>query len=673
MASATTTRRPVCPDDLFNLTFIGDVAISPDGGTICYVQTRMDRETNEYQSDLWTAPTTGTVGDARRFTAEARTVGQPRWSPDGRWLAFLSDRDGKGKRQIWVIPTTRGGGEARRLTSGDTAVSDYAWAPDSARLAFVRGEKILPPAPPPTEEPAGRVTDDVLTITRIRNKADGRGFIYDRRNHLWTVDLDGTETRLTEGDHDNLFPAWSPDGSRLVFVSKRMAEADFTNATELYIIAATGGEPLRLHTPDGPVDAPAWSPDGARIAFVGPGRANVAGAVSQLWIIPADGDGTARSLTAALDLNIGLDVSSDSRAGFSGARPVWAPDSSALFFLASTRGTTPLWRVTLESDDPQPMVDWGSQVQSFAFSADTTILALNLADALNPGDAYVINRDSGDGPRRLTDANGAFFATVEIATSEAFTYEGAEGWEVQGWLMPPVGHRDGEQYPLVLEIHGGPHTAYGEMFLFEFQALAAQGHGVLFINPRGSTGYGERFTMASNDDWGGNDYRDLMRGVDAAIARAPWIDAARIGVTGGSFGGYMTNWIITQTDRFKAAVTQRSICNMVSKWGVSDIGYLGNDLQWGGPPWENLQFYLDRSPLMHVKNVVTPLLLLHSERDLRCPIEQAEQFFTALKYLRREVEIVRFPDEGHELSRSGQPLHRLERLQRLTGWFRDHL
>ncbi len=669
MASATATRRPVRPDDLFNLTFIGDVVVSPDGRTICFVQTRMDRETNEYRSDLWTIPTEGGMGDAVRFTSEPRTAGQPRWSPDGRWLAFLSDRDGKGKRQLWAIPTTGIGGEARRLTSGDQPVSDYAWAPDSRRLVFVRGEKIAPP--PPKEEPAGRVADDVLTITRIRNKADGRGFIYDRRNHLWTVTLDGTETRITGGDHDNISPAWSPDGTEIVFVSKRMADADFTNTTELYVILAAGGEARRLPTPEGPVDAPAWSPDGTRIAFVGSGRANVAGAVSRLWVIPANG-GAARDLTPTLDLNIGLDVSSDSRAGLSASRPVWSPESDALSFLASTCGTTPLWRVALDGDAPRRIVDGVRQVQSFAFAQNGQTLALNLGDGLNSGDVYV-RTATGTEPRRLTDANGDFFSTVECVALEAFTFEGAEGWAVQGWLIPPVGRRDGEKYPLVLEIHGGPHTAYGEMFFFEFQCLAAQGQGVLFINPRGSTGYGERFAMASNDDWGGGDYRDLMLGVDAAMARAPWIDGARLGVTGGSFGGYMTNWIITQTDRFKAAVAQRSICNMVSKWGVSDIGYLGNDLQWGGPPWENHQFYLDRSPLTHVTKVVTPLLLVHSERDLRCPIEQAEQFFTALKYLRREVELVRFPDEGHELSRSGQPLHRLERLQRIAGWFRDHL
>ena len=667
MTSATTTRRPVRPDDLFNLTFIGDVAISSDGETICYVRTRMDRETNEYRSDLWTIPATGDVGDTVRFTNEPRTVGQPRWSPDGRWLTFLSDRDGKGKRHLWAIPTGGIGGEARRLTSGDQPVSDYAWAPDSARIAFVRGEKLVPS--PPNPEPTGRVADDVLTITRIRNKADGRGFIYDRRNHLWTVTLDGAETRLTEGGHDNAAPAWSPDGNEIVFVSKRMADADFTNTTELYVIPAAGGAPRRLPTPEGPVDAPVWSPDGARIAFVGSGRANVAGAVGRLWVMSAVG-GAARDLTPTLDLNIGLDVSSDSRAGLTATRPVWSPNSDALFFLASMRGTTPLWRVALDSGEPERVVDGARQVQSFAVSRDGETLALNLGDGLDPGDVHV---RTGAGPRRLTDANGDFFATVALVAPEAFTYEGAEGWEVQGWLMPPVGRREGEHYPLVLEIHGGPHTAYGEMFFFEFQCLAAQGHGVLFINPRGSTGYGERFTMASNGDWGGNDYRDLMLGVDAARARVPWIDGARLGVTGGSFGGYMTNWIVTQTDRFKAAVAQRSLCNMVSKWGVSDIGYYGNDLQWGGPPWKNPQFYLDRSPLTHVTNVVTPLLLIHSERDLRCPIEQAEQFFTALRYLRREVALVRFPDEGHELSRSGQPLHRLDRLQRIASWFRDHL
>lgn len=669
MAEEAAAKRPVRAEDIFALTFIGDVAISPDGGTVCFVQTMMDREANEYRSDLWTIPTDGDPGDATRFTFGPRTVAQPRWSPDGRWLAFLADRDEKGKKQLWAIPTTGIGGEARRLTNGD-AVSDFAWSPDSVRLVFTRVEKLAAPKPDP--EPTGRVAEDMLTITRLRNKADGRGFIHDRRSHLWTVTLDGDETRLTEGDHDNSAPAWSPDGTQIAFISKRMPDADDTNRTDLYVIPAAGGEVRLLETGSGPVDAPAWSPDGALIAYTGAARAMVAGLNSGLWMIAADGSGTPRNLTAALDLGMGLDVSSDSRAGLTTTRPVWFPDGRSLLVLASTRGTTPLWRISLDGDDPVRVLDGERQVQAFALAANAPRMAFNIGDATNPGDVYAIAQPA-DGLKRLTKANDDLFDRVMIVAPASFTFAGADDWHVQGWLTPPVDMREGETYPCVLEIHGGPHTAYGSMFVFEFQLLAAQGWGVLAINPRGSTGYGERFTMASNDDWGGDDYRDLMRGVDAAIARAPWIDPARLGVIGGSYGGYMVNWIVTQTDRFKAAVTLRSICNMISKWGVSDIGYLGNGLQWGGPPWENMAFYIERSPLTHVRNVVTPLLIMHSERDLRCPIEQGEQFFTALKYLHKETEFVRYPDEGHELSRSGQPLHRLDRLQRITGWFGKHL
>ena len=417
---STTMQRSVRPDDLFALTFIGDVAISPNGTTVCFVQTRMDRETNAYQSDLWTVPATGKIGDAVRFTYQSRGVGQPRWSPDGKSLAFLSDRDEKGKRQIWVIPTGGVGGEAHRLTSGDTAVSDFAWAPDSARIAFVRGEK-LPPTPL-RNEPTGRVTDDVLTITRIRNKADGRGFIHDRRNHLWFVDLDGTETRMTDGDHDNTAPAWSPDGSAIVVVSKRMADADFTNATELWIIPTNGSEPRRLPTQEAPIDSPAWSPDGALISYIGPERASVAGLGSRLWVIPADGNAPPRNLTANLDLNIGLDVSSDSRAGLSGNRPVWSPDSRAISFLASSRGVTPLWRVAVDGGAPERIVDGMRQVQSVAFTADGNTVALNLGDALNPGDVFITQ--AGAEPRRLTDANADFFATVALVAPEPFTFTG---------------------------------------------------------------------------------------------------------------------------------------------------------------------------------------------------------------------------------------------------------
>jgi dipeptidyl aminopeptidase/acylaminoacyl peptidase len=681
---AEDTRRALRPEDLFRIQMIGDVAVSPDGAAVCFVQTRMDREENAYFSDLWIVPAGGMPGEATRFTHGPRTVAQPQWSPNGRWLAFLADREHKGRKQLWVIPTSGVGGEARALTSGEDGISDFAWSPDSTRLAFVRGDPFpagnagtVAPEDAPAED--GRVADDVVTVTRIRHKGDGSGFINARRNHLWTVDLEGHETRLTEGDHNNTSPAWSPDCAAIVFASKRGPgdEADRTDGADLWVIASdgSGGEPRELPTGDGPADAPAWSPDGKWIAFVGDTRANTAGGNDNLWVVAADGTGEPRNLTAPLDLSMGLGVSADVRAGLSSGRPVWSPAGDALYTLASAGGDTPLWRVPLDGGEPARVVEArGQQVQSFALCAAGTTLALNLGDGLNPGDVYCADpRDVAGTIRRLTEVNSALFAEVALSVPEAFEYAGAQGWPIEGWLVRPTEYREGETYPLILAIHGGPHAAYGNLFFFDFQLLAARGWGVLFTNPRGSSNYGERFTLASNDDWGGDDYRDLMLGVDAAIARAPWIDRDRLGVTGGSYGGYMTNWIVTQTDRFKAAVTERSICNMVSKWGTSDIGYLGNDLQWGGPPWENPQFYLERSPLTHVRSVTTPLLIIHSERDLRCLIEQGEQFFTALKYLGRMVEFVRFPDEGHELSRSGQPLHRLERLRRIVGWFGKYL
>src|SRR5919199_3537955 len=466
------TRRRLRADDLFSLTFVGDVAISPDGNTICFVQTRMDREENDYRSDLWIVPAAGMPGEALQYTHVPRTVAQPRWAPNGRWLAFLTDRESKGKRQLWTTPTAGVGGEARQLTSGETSVSDYAWAPDSTRLVFVRPETIdrrqdraagdtgdtgeaaaadagAADAAEGAQSPSGRVAEDVVTITRIKNKADGVGFVNDRRSHLWTVDLEGQESRLTEGDHDNTAPAWSPDCASLVFVSKRDPEADYSSAADLWVIPAAGGEPRRLTGGAGPVDAPAWSPDGRWIAYVGNDRADVPGANTDLWLLPADGAGAPRNLTAALDLSVGLGVGSDSRAGLSGGRPVRAPDCSALYVVASRRGDTPLWRVPLDGE-PVCLIDGGQQVQSFSLCASGATLALNLADNLNPGDVYSAAADGG-GLRRLTDANGPFLGQVELVEPETFTFAGAEGWEVQGWLMKPAGWREGTTYPLILE------------------------------------------------------------------------------------------------------------------------------------------------------------------------------------------------------------------------------
>lgn len=672
------TGRAIQADDIFAIALLGDVTINPDGTRVCYVETRLNRNEDRYDSDLWIAGTGDDGSTPTRLTYAHRTVAVPRWSPDGAWIAFLAAAPATDTKGLWVIPAVEPGGESRCLTTGDGTVTDFAWAPDGTRLALIRSERIerqyqsdaLTPAVR-ADGSSGRFATDVVTITRIYHKADGAGFLNDRRGHLWVVGLDGQETRLTGGDCDDSAPAWSPDGTRLVFVSGRDLDADYTRNAALWTVSDTGEELARLTAGDRPVSAPAWSPDGASIAYLAPARPDLSGASTYVWLVPAAG-GTPRRLGEAPDFDAASTVASDTRAGLSASRPVWAPTGAALYVIGSTRGDTPLWRVPVATGATERLTGPGVQVQSFAVASGGQTVGVNAAGPLEPGDLY-----SGppDEPlrQRLTRINEAFLARVRLCAPQSVQVTARDGWEVSGWLIEPVDRQPGERYPLLLEIHGGPHAAYGNAFMFEFQLHAAQGWGVLYLNPRGSTGYGEAFTIASNEDWGGADYADLMSGVDAVLERHSWIDPERLGVTGGSYGGYMTNWIVSHTNRFRVAVTERSVTNFVSKWGASDIGFFGNARQWGGAPWDNYSYYVERSPITHVRDIDTPLLIIHSERDLRCPIEQAEQLFTALLFLQKEVEFVRFPDEGHELSRSGKPLHRLERLLRIVTWFQRYL
>jgi len=699
MSEHQSTGRPLTADDLFAFAIVSDPQPAPDSARIAYVVTRLDREADDYRSAIWLVPAAGgapvqlTRGNARDTT--------PRWSPDGSTIAFVSNRppdvpphpapssakgdredatasgDGTGTKsakplnQVWTLPV--GGGEARQITRQRHGASDPVWSPDGVQIAFVA-------ATDPTDDPehawatpvADAVADERI-ITTLRYRADGRGFIANRFKHVWTIAADGGDARQLTGGHvDDGQIAWSPDGSRIALVSNRTEERDSNSVSALYVVPSRGDETRPLLEIDGRFDSPAWSPDGSQLALLGYTEAETYGKSVGLWTIPtAGGDPTPHG--AGADLSFTDSCMSD-LSGASDQRPVWSPDSSSLYALASNQGTTQIHRVDFADDSVTPVTAGNRRISAFALTADGRQLVFAAGDAHHPNEIFSTTV-AGRRERQLTDHNRALLDEVALAAPKEIRFQSDAGdLEIQGWILRPPGFHpdDGIKYPAIVQIHGGPHGMYGHGIFHEMQLMAARGYVVLFTNPRGSVGYGEAFTTTTRGKWGESDAPDIL-GAVAALLATGYVDERRVGVTGGSYGGYLTNWMIGHTDRFAAAVTQRCVANFYSMYGTSDIGFNFGQYEFGGTPWNDAEHLLRLSPISYVQQMQTPLLIIHNEGDLRCPIEQAEQLFTALKRLGREVQFVRIPEEDHNLSRSGKPSRRLARLHHLIGWFDSHL
>ncbi|MDQ3541323.1 MAG: S9 family peptidase, partial [Chloroflexota bacterium] len=646
-------------DDLYNFTFVADPNISPDGRRVTWVATTVDREGNGYRSSIWLAPSDGS-DDPYRFTGGKGKDSSPRWSPDGTHIAFLSDRSGK--NQVWIIPSD--GGEAWQITDGPNSASEIGWMPDGRSIFYTT--KLDPEQ---TEEEKAARKSDTRVITTLKYKFDGEGFLDNKRRHVHLASIDGGEPRaITSGDFDCTQPAISSDGHYLACMSNRTENAANNSLSDIWVTKLHNNESRRVTPEDGNYSTPSWSPSGT-LAYVGHPVVEPYGPTTLDNLFTWDPNSDEISgLLVGIDREPGNSAIADARYGVPNQLPVWSADGSRVYTLLSDRGSSHVYSCPT-SGNPEPLASGERDIQSFTVANDGTIAFASSTMQL-PTEVFVRHTNGND--TRLSKHNDTFTDGIELGAVEEITYESDPGVEVHGWLLRPPGFNPNAKYPAIVQIHGGPHGMYGVGFFHEMHVLAACGYVVLYTNPRGSTGYGQNFVAASMNDWGGADYRDIMAGVPF-LESLGYVDTARLGVTGGSYGGYLTNWIIGQTDQFKAAVTMRSTCNRLSLYGTSDFNMMYNDWEYAGTPYDNPGFYLERSPLTYVKNVTTPVLILHSEDDLRCPITQGEEFFVALKKLGKEVEFVRFPDESHNLSRAGQPVHRIERLERLTGWFDTHL
>jgi dipeptidyl aminopeptidase/acylaminoacyl peptidase len=652
--SDTISPRLLTIEDQFAIKRVGSAEISPDGEWVAYTVSTTDLKKEESKTQIWMVSTGG--GEPIPLTMSGESAGSPKWSPDGRYLSFTASRGDTARSQIWLLD--RRGGEAQQLTEIKQGVGSYVWSPDASKIALTLRDADTAQTSSGARAGAGRGrVRDPWVIDRLQIKRDGRGYLTDTtRTHLHVFDVKSKESnQITSGRWDEGSPAWSPDGSRIAFVSNRTEDPDANSNSDIWVVAADntdkGGTLVRITDYEGGDGSPTWSPDGKWIAYTTGINDAKFGAFEtrHLAVVASDGSGERRILTEPLDRSVGS--------------PRFTSDGSGILVTVSDEGEGHVARVEVATGEVTRPIAGEVSARGFTVSVGGMLATVSSEYHL-PGEVFV---SDGEGFRRVTQVNDSLMASLRLADVQNIHFPSSDGTEVEGWVFFPPGFQEGTRYPTLLRIHGGPNGMYGVSFNFEAQLLAANGYLVLITNPRGSSGYGREFGFALWQKWGVPDFEDVMAGVEHVIQQG-WADGDRLGVGGWSYGGILTNYVITKSTRFKAAISGASMGLLVANFG-HDHYQLGNEREWG-LPWENRQLWEDLSPWNDIAKVSTPTLFMGGESDWNVPILNSEQMYQALKRRGIDTRLVVYPGQPHGLR---IPSYNVHRYKEYLAWYDKYL